>query len=93
MQGCDAPASWSGIWNALQKYRPSRLKGYETITVAMSFTLAKVHVYDYWNVNFTFQPENVLMIDDDTIKLTDFGFAYELAPGEKLYGAICNYLA
>jgi len=31
------------------------------------------------------KPENILMIDEDSIKVTDFGFAYQLGPSEKLY--------
>ncbi|VDP02566.1 unnamed protein product [Soboliphyme baturini] len=31
------------------------------------------------------KPENILMVDDDTIKVTDFGFAYCLKPQEKLF--------
>lgn len=32
------------------------------------------------------KPENILLDDDTNIKLTDFGFAVQIAPGQKLNG-------
>lgn len=32
------------------------------------------------------KPENILLDDSLNVKLTDFGFARLLAPGEKLFG-------
>lgn len=39
------------------------------------------------------KPENILLDDQANIKLTDFGFAVQLNPGEKLKGQCQHFFA
>lgn len=45
-----------------------------------------LHVHDKGVVHRDVKPENILLDDNLDIKLTDFGFARILHPGEQLYG-------
>ena len=47
---------------------------------------ALLHVHDKAVVHRDVKPENILLDDNLDIKLTDFGFARILRPGEELYG-------
>ena len=47
---------------------------------------ALLHVHEKAVVHWDVKPENILLDDNLDIKLTDFGFARILRPGEELYG-------
>ena len=47
---------------------------------------ALLHVHDKAVVHRDVKPENILLDDNLDIKLTDFGFARILRPGEEMYG-------
>ena len=49
---------------------------------------ALLHVHDKAVVHRDVKPENILLDDNLDIKLTDFGFARILRPGEELYGEL-----
>lgn len=44
------------------------------------------HIHARSVVHRDLKPENILLDDGFNVKITDFGFARELNPGQQLYG-------
>lgn len=47
---------------------------------------AVLHIHNQSIVHRDLKPENILLDDNLNVKVTDFGFARILKPGDKLFG-------